>query len=109
MPKYRNFYPHKLRIDVIIDYARYDENEAVKDWLLSFRISAIFWPTYSPNLKLIESFWRYLKKRVISNTYDEASSDFTGAILEFCNRSSAERKAMLRQSVEMKLQLLTAT
>ena len=54
MPKYRNFYPHKLRIDVIIDYARYDENEAVKDWLLSSRIWVMFWLTYSPNLNLIE-------------------------------------------------------
>ena len=82
MPKYRNFYPHKLRIDVIIDYARYDENEAVKDWLLLSRIWVIFWLTYSPNLNLIEDRSRCLKKRVISNTSDEAFSDFTGAILD---------------------------
>jgi len=46
---------------------------------------------------------------VIRNTYDEDSFDFTGAILEFFNRSSAEYQVTLRQSVEMKLQLLKAT
>ena len=75
-----DFYLHKPRIDIIIDYVRCDGNEVVKDWLLSSRIWVIFWPTYSPTLNLIEGSWRCLKKRVISNTSDEAFSEFTGAI-----------------------------
>ncbi|MAT74229.1 hypothetical protein CMK14_03615 [Candidatus Poribacteria bacterium] len=29
---------------------------------MSSRIGVIFWPTYSPNLNLIEGYWRCLKK-----------------------------------------------
>ena len=50
----------------------------------------MFLPTYSPNLNLTELFWQGPKKNLISNTYDEEFSDFTGAILEFYNRSSPE-------------------
>ena len=65
----------------------------------------MFLPTDSPNLNLTELFWKGPKKNLISNTYDEAFSDFTGAMLEFYNRSSPENKAMLRQSVGTKLLL----
>ena len=65
----------------------------------------MFLPTYSPNLNLTELFWKGLKKNLISNTYDEEFSDFTGTILELCSRSSPEYKAMFRQSVVTKLPL----
>ncbi len=58
-----------------------------------------------PDRRLLEMS----EKEMINNTYDEGLSDSTGVILEFCDWSSAEHKAMLRQSVGTKLQILKAT
>ena len=43
----------------------------------------IFLPPYSPNLNLIERFWRFLKKIVLYNRYYERFADFKGATLKF--------------------------
>ena len=58
-----------------------------------------------PDRRLLEMS----EKEMINNTYDEGLSDSTGVILEFCDWSSAEHKAMLRQSVGTKSQILKAT
>ena len=100
------FYPNKATIYVIIDNARYYKNALVKDWLKTSRIEPIYLPPYSPNLNLIERFWKCLKKEVILNQFYPKFSDFKYALLAFCNKSSPEHKALLRQSVGTKLHLL---
>ena len=47
-----------------------------------------------------------LKKQVINNFYHEHFRDFQHAVLTFCNKSSPEHKAMIRQFVGTKLHLL---
>jgi transposase len=101
-----DFYPNKATIYVIIDNARYYKNALVKDWLKTSRIEHIYLPPYSPNLNLIERFWKCLKKEVILNQFYPKFSDFKHALLAFCNKSSPEHKALLRQSVGTKLHLL---
>jgi Transposase and inactivated derivatives len=100
------FYPNKATIYVIIDNARYYKNAMVKEWLKTSRIEPIYLPAYSPNLNLIERFWKCLKKHVILNTYYESFLEFKQALLDFCNRGSPEHRALLKQSVGSKLHLL---
>ena len=100
------FYPNKATIYVVIDNARYYKNALVKDWLKTSRIEPIYLPPYSPNLNLIERFWKCLKTHVISNQFYPKFSDFKEALLDFCNKASPEHKALLRKSVGTQLHLL---
>lgn len=103
------FYPNKATIFVIIDNARYYKNKMVQEWLQTSRIELIYLPPYSPNLNLIERFWKCLKKEVILNTHYKTFLEFKQALLNFCNKSSPDHKALLRRSVGTKLHLLTST
>ena len=40
----------------------------------------LFLPPYSPNLNLIEHFWKFLRKKVTRNTYYATFADFRAAI-----------------------------
>ena len=100
------FYPNKSTIYVIIDNARYYKNAIVKEWLKTSRIETIYLPPYSPNLNLIERFWKCLKKHVMLNIYYSTFAEFKRNILEFCNRGSPEHRALLKKSVGSKLHLL---
>jgi len=102
------FYPNKATIYVVIDNARYYKNALVKEWLETSRIEPIYLPPYSPNLNLIERFWKCLKREVILNQFYPKFSEFKEALLEFCNKSSPEHRALLKRSVGTKLHLLKA-
>jgi len=104
--KLEAFYPNKATIYVIIDNARYYKNSTVKEWLKTSRIELIFLPPYSPNLNLIERFWKCLKREVILNKFYPKFSEFKVALLDFCNKSSPEHRALLKKSVGSKLHLL---
>lgn len=81
--KIEEAYPCKRKIHVFCDNAPYYRNKAVKQYLSSSRIILQFLPPYSPNLNPIERLWKWMKERVIYNTYYEHFEDFKGAIIGF--------------------------
>jgi transposase len=81
--KIEEAYPDKRKIHVFCDNAPYYRNQAVKQYLKTSKISLHFLPPYSPNLNPIERLWKWMKERVIYNTYYEHFEDFKGAILGF--------------------------
>jgi transposase len=81
--KIEESYPCKRKIHVFCDNAPYYRNKAVKQYLSSSRIALHFLPPYSPNLNPIERLWKWMKERVIYNTYYEHFEDFKGAIIGF--------------------------
>lgn len=54
---------------IILDNARYHYSKEVKAWLDGKNIKLVFLPPYSPNLNLIERFWKFFKKKVLYNKY----------------------------------------
>ena len=58
-------YPAAKKITVILDNARYYRSKVVAEYLRHSRIELVFLPPYSPNLNLIELFWKFLKKQVL--------------------------------------------
>ena len=102
----QSFYEGASTIHIIVDNARYYKNKDLKNWLKDSCIKIFFLPTYSPNLNLIERFWKCLKNETIYNQYYEKYTDFKQAILDFCNKSSPQHKALLKRSVGTKLHLL---
>jgi transposase len=76
-------YPMKRRIHIFCDNAPYYRNKAVRQHLESSRIELHFLPPYSPNLNPIERLWKWMKERVIYNTYYEYFEEFKAAVLGF--------------------------
>ncbi len=81
--KIEEAYPSKRKIHVFCDNAPYYRNKAVKQYLETSKVCLHFLPPYSPNLNPIERLWKWMKERVIYNTYYEHFEDFKGAILGF--------------------------
>jgi len=79
--------PQAQRIYVICDNAGYYRSHAVRHFLESSKIKLIFLPTYSPNLNLIERFWKFFKKQVLYNKYYDTFSKFRKACEQFFQSS----------------------
>ncbi len=47
------------------------------------RLHLVFLPTYSPNLNVIEPFWRYLKRRVMANHFHGNVEQMVAAVERF--------------------------
>jgi len=58
--------PGAERIQIICDNARYYHAQLVKDYLANSRIELVFLTPYAPNLNLIERFWKFFKKTVLT-------------------------------------------
>lgn len=81
--KIEDAYPCKRRIYVFCDNAPYYKNKMVKQYLETSKIELRFLPPYSPNLNPIERLWKWMKERVVYNTYYEHFEDFKAAIIGF--------------------------
>src|ERR1700733_5756729 len=81
--KIEEVYPCKRKIHVFCDNAPYYRNRAVHQFLAMSKIALHFLPPYNPNLNPIERLWKWMKERVIYNTYYEHFDDFKGAVMSF--------------------------
>lgn len=67
-------------ITVIMDNAKYQRCSLVTELALKLNIELFFLPSYSPNLNIIERYWKWLKKDCLNCKYYETFSDFRNAI-----------------------------
>lgn len=81
--KIEDAYPKKNRIHIFCDNARYYRNKSVTKYLKNSKIKLHFLPPYSPNLNPIERLWKWMKERVLYNTYYAEFEDFRSAVLGF--------------------------
>ena len=83
LEKIEQAYPPKKRIHLFLDNARYYKNQKVKAFLKTSKIEVNYLPPYSPNLNPIERLWKWMKQRVLYNTYYECFDDFKEAVVGF--------------------------
>lgn len=74
-----------LPIYWVLDNARYQHCNFIKEKAKSLGIQLVFLPPYSPNLNLIERLWRYIKKDVLGNRYFDCPQKFHQAITHALN------------------------
>ena len=68
----------------IMDNAKYHLANIFKAWLRDHqRLKVIPLPSYSPNLNLMERFWKFFNEKVRCNRYFESFSDFVLAAKGF--------------------------
>jgi len=76
-----------LPITIFLDNARYQRCKLVKTVAESININLIFLPSYSPNLNLIERYWKFVKKQVLYSKHYDNFTLFKQAINE-CIKNS---------------------
>ena len=96
--------PLAKRITIICDNARYYRSKAVSEYLENSRINILFLPPYSPNLNLIERFWKFFKRQVLYNCYYEAFNDYKNACQRFfreLDSYAAQLRSLLTENFEI--------
>ena len=81
-----NTYKSFSVVNIILDNARYFHASMVQEWLeINNNIKIKYLPTYSPNLNLIERFWKYSKKTLVRNKYYKTYKEFRAKVFQFLN------------------------
>jgi transposase len=76
-------HPEADNIYVLLDNAKYHFSSVVQDYVEKTKIHLVPLPPYSPELNLIERFWKFFKKNVLYNTYYPTFDEFKQACLDF--------------------------
>lgn len=74
------------KIILTLDNASYYKAEIVTQWLEEHpKLQIDFLPPYAPNLNLIERFWRFVKDKLVRNTYYEKYKTFRAKTFQLLN------------------------
>lgn len=85
----------KKPVTLILDNARYQHCNAVIKKAKTLKIELLFLPPYSPNLNLIERFWKLMKKKCLYCKYYKTFSDFEMALNDFLDHVHIKHKQEL--------------
>jgi len=86
----RLYYLDFKPIYIVLDNARYQHCNWVKEVALQLNIKLLFMPPYSPNLNIIERLWRFLKKKCLYAQYYETFDEFKNAIVNTLNKANSD-------------------
>ena len=95
-------------ITIVLDNARYQKCALVQDLARSLGIELLYLPPYSPNLNLIERFWKWVKKQCLYGKYYPTSADFQAAIQQCIAQAHSDHLAELESLLTLKFQTFTA-
>lgn len=100
-----NRFPDAHSVILVLDNARYFVAREVRQWLEKHpKLICWFLPTYSPNLNLIERFWRIAKKHLVNNTYYKLYKTFRCQVFRFLNHTNNvknEIKSMMSEKFQI--------
>ena len=93
-------------ITLVMDNAKYQRCNLVKELAEKWNIELLFLPSYSPNLNLIERLWKWTKKDCLNCKYYENFDKFKDAInLSLQKLSHLERKTEMDTLLALNFQL----
>ncbi|MCZ6595148.1 MAG: IS630 family transposase [Bacteroidetes bacterium] len=84
-----------IPISIFLDNARYQRCIFVQEYAAMYGIELAFLPSYSPNLNLIERYWKFLKKQCLYSKYYENFAQFKDAIQGCIENAHIEHKDKL--------------
>jgi transposase len=70
-------------IFLVLDNAKYQHCNAVKEKAKELGITLLFLPPYSPNLNIIERLWKFTKKQILYAKYYDSPDKFHLAVKTF--------------------------
>ncbi len=95
------------RLLIVLDNAPYNRAGPVVEAAKRLRIELLYLPAYSPNLNLIERFWKFLKRKVARNRYSTTFAEFRRAVQKVLSDIPANRDELATLMTE-RFQLFTA-
>ena len=96
----------KIPVTLILDNARYQRCQLVRELADKLEIELLFLPAYSRNLNLIERLWKWVKKDCLYCKYYEKFSDFKTAIENTIKKTKTETgKTQLESLFSLNFQL----
>lgn len=95
---------HDLPVYIVLDNARYQHCQLVKDTAKSLSVTLLFLPPYSPNLNIIERLWKFAKKKILYGKYFDTVPKFHSAITNFFGSINAEYQSELNSLLSLKFQ-----
>jgi transposase len=93
-----------IPITIILDNARYQRCRLVQTVAQELGIELLYLPVYSPNLNLIERFWRFVKKQCLYSKYYPDSASFQQAIMTCIQQAPTKHKEALEQLLTLRFQ-----
>jgi len=94
----------QIPITLILDNARYQRCLLVQSFAQELGIELLFLPSYSPNLNLIERFWKFIKKECLYSKYYSDFTAFKEAILSCIDNAHTKHKKDLDSLLTLKFQ-----
>jgi transposase len=92
---------------LILDNAAYQRCEKVREYAKEHGIGLIFLPPYSPNLNLIERFWKLVKAKVLNAAYHGTFEEFKRTIDDCVSGSDGKHKKETASLIFENFQLFT--
>ncbi|APJ04941.1 transposase [Silvanigrella aquatica] len=90
---------HKIRyqcgsekISIVLDNAGYQHCKLVRNRASRLGIEFIFLPPYSPNLNIIERYWKYVKKKCLNSKYHMSFFLFKEAIKNSLHKTNFDNE-----------------
>jgi transposase len=99
----------KWPVTLVMDNARYQRCRLVQDLAETLEIELLFLPSYSPNLNLIERYWKYLKGKLFRCRSVEKFELFCTSIIDVLEDRSTKRTNELRSLLSLKFQIFDET
>jgi transposase len=93
-----------IPVTLIMDNARYQHCDLVKNFAAQLKVELVFLPSYSPNLNLIERFWKFVKNKCLYSKYYETFASFKDAIQEVLNNKNGKYNEELESLLTLNLQ-----
>jgi transposase len=91
-------------IKIILDNATYQRCYWVRSYATLLGIELIFLPSYSPNLNLIERYWKFLKKKCLYNQFYSDFPSFCAAIDDCLSHGNEKYANELKTLMTLKFQ-----
>ncbi len=91
-------------ITVVLDNAKYQTCDLVKKCAEDCSIDICFLPTYSPNLNLIERYWKHVKKTCLYGSYYASFAEFRTAIDRCIHNPDTKSKTALQSLLSLNFQ-----
>ena len=91
-------------VTLVLDNARYQRCKLVQGYAASLNIELLFLPSYSPNLNLIERFWKFVKNQCLYSKYYPTFDEFKEAILDCVYGANEKHKEKLDSLLTLNFQ-----
>jgi len=101
---YLEYYELGKPITIILDNARYQHCKLVIRYAKVLNIELLFLPAYSPNLNIIERFWKYTKKKILYSIFHENYEIFKERIDACMTESFIKDKEKVDSLLTLKFQ-----